>query len=145
MLKVKQDGKYLKLGNEVFNITEIAVVEIGKEYNEDIGMFRLRVFQPNGRYIDLEGTHSWELENVMQDFSSVKQVLKINPEFVSMEKTKLINLSLIKDIQFCEKTDKTYTKICFESLSFKCGKNYPEAYTIIKNKYYNYVQNNATC
>lgn len=141
MAQVKQDKNFLKIYNNRYDINKIAVIEVGRQYQDDVGMFRLRVFQPNGTFEDIDNTHNWDIEVVMELFNLVKQVLKQNEEFISFEKTKIVNLSLVKDIQFCEMMDKSYTKICFDRMSFKCGKNYPEAYNKLLIKYNNYISN----
>ena len=46
MAQVKQDKNFLKIYNNRYDINKIAVIEVGRQYQDDIGMFRLRVFQP---------------------------------------------------------------------------------------------------
>ena len=141
MERVRLDKHYLKIDNNVFDMNNIAVIEIGQEFDSNTGMYRLRIFQPNSNHEDIEGTHTWFEEHAQSNFNEIKKVLRDNPAFVSFEKSKIVNLSLVKDIQYCENLDKTYTKICFENLSFKCGKNYTEAFVKLRERFNEYIQN----
>ena len=145
MGNIKVDKQLLKINNEVIHLDKLALIEVGRQYNEDLGMYRLRVFNSSCMYKDIEGTHTWEEKELFGLLYHLCQELnQTHPEFVNFGISKLVNLSNVVDIkQTTNSKNQAFAELYFDNSKIKFPIESKYDYIHLLEDFENYKSNVA--